>query len=310
VIKIKHTITVALMLALAAFALTGCGAEPATPTPPPPTPTFTAEPPTSTPEPPTATAAPTGESGESGESGDSGQPRASGPAIDLIDKSQEAMKQIQSYHFVMKTEAGEGIAVTAEGDFSRPNSVRLVMNLGDVGNSEMIAIGDEAYYKQPGMESYIPFQGEGNPLAGMTSFTNPDEVTSFANVADSAEVVGDEQIEGADTTHVRFTYDLDRAVRAEAELSGSPTPVEEYGKAMGDMWIDKDTHFMRQIKLVMSPEAMGGATGTTGETTVQITYSRFNEPVNPPIEKPTNITQLPSGIPGMEETPAVETPMP
>jgi hypothetical protein len=308
VTNFKKTLAVALLLALSTAALYGCGAEPATPTPLP-TATVPAEPPTPTPEPPTPTSAPPAATSDT--SGPGGT-KLGGPAIELIDKSQAAMKNINSFHFVMKTEAGEGVAVTAEGDFIKPDKMRLVMNLGDVGSSEMINIGNETYYKQPGMDSYIPFQGEDNPLAGVSSLTNPDEISSFANVADSASIVGDETIEDADTTHVTFTYDLDKAVRDEAQQTGQPTPSTAYGKATGDMWIEKDTDRVRQVRFLMSPQAIGGATtGTSGETTVLITYSRFDEPVDPPIEKPTNITQLPSGIPGMEETPSAgETPTP
>ena len=54
------------------------------------------------------------------------------------------------------------------------------------------------------------------------------------------------------------------------------------GTATADIWVDKATKYIRQYKY----------TDQNGTTTMK--FSKFDEPVNPPIEKPTNITQMPN----------------
>ena len=83
--------------------------------------------------------------------------------------------------------------------------------------------------------------------------------------------------------------------------------------ANGDMWIEKGTNYVRQIKIV-SPPTVTGALPTTvagGDTTVLITYSKFDEPVNPPIEKPAGVQGLPGeGQTGVTTPEPVGTPVP
>ena len=141
-----------------------------------------------------------------------------------------------------------------------------------------------------------------NPLAGMGNFGDPAALQSFAQIADSAEIAGDEKIDGADSTHITFTYDLDKAMQAASANAQSavPTPEKPLGKAKGEAWIEKGTNYIRRFKFVTQtessdPSAKPGATAPV-ESTITITYSKFNEPISPPIEKPTNVTTMPGQL--------------
>jgi outer membrane lipoprotein-sorting protein len=124
---------------------------------------------------------------------------------------------------------------------------------------------------------------------------------SMMPLIDSADVVGDETIEGVATTHLKYVFDADRA----AAQAGAPTPgTGAMGKVSIEVWIDKATNLPVRQKTSL-------AQGSTTQT-----FSKFNETVDPPIEKPTNVSEMPSmpNIPtieipgGMPEIPTVTVP--
>lgn len=204
---------------------------------------------------------------------------ATGPAADLIKRSEQAMKGVQSYHASFTIEAS-GATTQMEADFVPPDRSRMVIDAGELGKTEFIVIGQEAYTLVPGTDSYV-LVPTGAPEA-------PD-ATSVLPFASNAEIVGDETIDGVDTTHIRFSYDQDKAIGEGAGETGTPVTGQTLGMATADMWIEKSTGFIRKYTLVTD----------TGTTTML--FSRYNEPINPPIEKPTNIMTMP----GLETAPTV-----
>jgi outer membrane lipoprotein-sorting protein len=197
----------------------------------------------------------------------------SGPAADVLQRAANTMRSVTSYHGVVTTEAG-GVTTVAEGDFMPPDKSRLLIDSGALGKIETILIGQESYTKLPGTDTY-------------TKITTPvnmqnNDVGSLLNFTESAEIVGDETIGGAETTHVRFVYDQDKVTAAAMEgTDQTPTSVG-LGKATADMWVEKSTGYVRQYKVTTGVDP--------AVTTVTTVYSKFNEPVNPPIVAPTNIT--------------------
>jgi hypothetical protein len=157
----------------------------------------------------------------------------------------------------------------------------------------MLVVGQEVYLQQPGTQTFIPISRSGSQAAGMGLLGNPQQVTSFAQLADSANIAGDEQIDGVDTTHVQFTYDLSKV----GEDAVAPT---QTGQATGDMWVEKSSGYARRIRIITPASAQTGqpASSTGGTSTVVITYSKFDEPISVPIEKPGNITNLPGMVAG------------
>jgi outer membrane lipoprotein-sorting protein len=287
--RIKKLAATTMVGVLAVTALAGCGGEStqATPTAIAPTATTAAEPtdtvgitdPAETAE-PTETVAmmETMEPAETAVTSATREPTTgtsgtlTGPAADLLRESEQAMKDVKSYHASMIIEAA-GASFNAEADFVLPDRSRMMMDMGALGNSETIVIGSESYTKLPGTDSYTQ----------VTTGQQNTNVASFLPFAEDATIVGDETIDGVDTTHVTFTYDADAALRKMMEDQGqTPTTDVTLGKATADIWIDKATKQIRRYKYA----------DQNGTTTM--TFSKFNEPVNPPIEKPTNITTLPN----------------
>lgn len=297
--RMRNVVACALLVLITMVGLYACGGDQPTPTPAPPT--ETPVPPTDTPAPPTATTAST--SGQTG--GVAAGGIATGPAIDLMDKASQTMKTVKSMHIKMVVMSGTEQSLVGEGDVEPPDKVRLTMDMGSLGSSEIVLVGQDTYMKLGTTESYTQLPASMNPLAGMGSIGDPGALQSFAQVADSADIVGDEKIDGIDTTHITFSYDLDKAMQAASSMGvAAPTPAQSQGKAKGEAWIEKDTNFIHQIKFVTAAAASATAGApATGESTVTITYSKFNEPVSPPIEKPANVTTMPGLGTGLGETP-------
>ena len=284
--RIRLILTVILLSACVAGGLSGCLGE-STPTPLP-APTATPVPPTDTPEPPTPTTAPPSPTTASASSG-----TLTGPAADLLTKAQAAMQALKTYHFVIEVTSAEGVTVSGEGDVQTPDKVRITLDLGQAGKSQMLVLGQDVYLQQPGTQTFIPISRSGSAAAGMGLLGNPQQVTSFAQLADSANIVGDEQIDGVDTTHVQFTYDLSKV----GQTAGATTSA---GQATGDMWIEKSSGYARRVKIITPATTQTRQTpsGTGGTSAVVITYSRFDVPLAAPIEKPANITNLPGTLVG------------
>jgi outer membrane lipoprotein-sorting protein len=272
---IKKFAVSAALVALSVVGLAACGGENSTPVSALPTATLVeaatpttaaiTEAPTATSDTgSTARATPTTGSGGTGSS----------EALDVLRESAAAMKDIKSYHIVLESSAG-GQSTTAEGDIEVPDKTRLVVDTPQ-GETEVLIIGDKAYTLLPGTDQYLETD---SGLMGGQPDTNP---AGFAQVAQEAEVVGDEQVDGADTTHVKFTFDLQAAAAASSQASGQPTPEGLGDLANADAWIEKGTGFMR--KLSYTAEIQGTETSTT------MTLSKFNETVDPPIEVPANVT--------------------
>ncbi len=306
--KFKHYAATATLLGLAALGLAACGDTP-TSTPPPP-PTFTPEPPTATPEPPTPTVEvmiPTATTASS-----SGA--MSGPAADMLQKAEAAMKGLTSYHFAMNLETGGAVAVSANGDFEAPDKMRLNMDLGSMtgtagtGMQEILIVGQDGYMKNPVGEGYINMGTSG---ASIAQNLNPQQFTGIASLAQGATVVGDETVDGVETTHIKLSYNADKAAGDAAKAAGQPTPAAGMGSTNADMWLDKTDNYIRKIQVVTDTSAVPGATQpATGLSTVTITYSNFNEAINPPIEKPADVSTMPGAemmgtavMPGETPTP-------
>ncbi len=276
-LKVRTGMLTTLLVGLGVLGLAGCGGDTPTATPvAAPTATTaavaaptateaTVDEPTAVVEEPTATEGtmeePTATAGAG--TGDSA-------ANDLLSKSGKAMADLKTFHMTMKIESSVPTGnATAEIDVSKPDSFRYMLD-SNGANTEILIIGTSSYTKIPGSDQY--FESTADP-----SMLNSLNTTNFADVAQGAEVIGDETIDGVATTHLSYTFDP------------SSTTGVTGGQAMGvsksDLWIDKSTGYVRQAKSVTEA---GGVT-----TTSTITYSKFDEPIDPPIEKPTNIMIMP-----------------
>jgi outer membrane lipoprotein-sorting protein len=297
--KLRSTLVTATMIGMATLGLYGCGGDSPTPTALAPTPTTAAvEQPTATTaamEEPTATTAaieePTATTAAMEQptaTTASGGGASSGDAMGLLESASTAMRDVKSYHIVMQIQSGDQ-QVNVEGDMQLPDKMRLDSEASGT-KSQMIVIGDSAYAQMPGSEAYIQVPFDSSILASTNS------ATMLSDIAEDATVVGDEQVDGADTTHVKFSYDPNKAAAAAATVTGqsAPTPDASTPRADADVWIDKSNNYIRRMKIASTVQ------GTASTTT--ITYSKFNETIDPPIEKPANVQEMPS-MPNTDITP-------
>ncbi len=295
--KVKRVIGLLCLAALFAIGLYGCGGDNPTATPLQPTATTAAAPtsttaavavPTDTTAPVAAptdttaaasqpTAAPSGGGGNSSD------------AASLLQQSGTAMKSVKSYHIVLNTSSG-GAGNTAEGDFVLPDKARLVIST-TAGSSTAIVIGGDVYEQVPGSDAYYQIPGAGTGLLQGTSTT-----AALADIAENATVVGDETLDGVPTTHVKFTFNQDKATAMAAQALGQPipTPSVTQGEANADAWVEKSTGYIHRF---MTTATVAGASATT-----TVTFTKFNEDVTPPITVPANVQQIP-GAPGAGTTP-------
>jgi LppX_LprAFG lipoprotein len=281
--RIKHAITLASLVAISAIGLFGCGGETPTATAIPPTATTMVEAPTATTAAvvaPTSTTAQAESTATTASTGNTGG-ISGGSAADILRNSSKAMQGVKSFHIVLKTEAA-GVSATGEGDFVLPDKARLTMDSGAAGKTQIILIGGSMYSQVPGSDAYLELPGGNSPLSSLAG------ATTMADLAENATVVGDETLDGVNTTHVKFTYSADKAMAMAMQAAGqaTPTPGTSLGEVNADVWVEKSTGYVHQFKSIST------IAGSQSNTTA--TYSKFNEDVTPPIEKPTNIQQMPT----------------
>lgn len=274
------------LVGMGAMGLAGCGGDSATATPVAPTAT------TAVTAPATATIAratnPTAtiatSSNATATTAMAAQPTTgtgtgnSSDALALLKDSAAAMKNVKTFHIKLAVDAA-GATNNIEGDMQLPDRMRLTAVAGGQ-TIQIIVVGGSSYTQIPGGgDSYIegPFD---------SSLLTTTDTTAVGDFAQSATVVGDETIDGASTTHVKFSYDADKAAQAALEALGTPTTAtSDLGMADAEMWIEKGTNYIRQFKVTST------TAGTTSTTTVN--YSKLNETIDPPIEKPANVTTMP-----------------
>ena len=321
--QIRRVIVLSVLAALAALGLYGCGVDTPTPTPVPPLPTAppvppsatpmlptaTPVPPTITPLPPTATDTAVPPSPTASPSAThtplpptatraaatrthtpaapiaTKTPAAANPvdAIGVMRKSAQAMKSVKSVHLIAKIEGGP-FPGAAQGDVIFPDHTRIVMDTAQ-GKTEAILIGQETYIKLEGSEAYTALPLGLFPSDISQSLRGMD---GYIQYAQGATVVGGEKVDGVDTTHVKFTFDPDKV---RAFYSGvQSAPAAQPKLANGEMWIDKSTGYLRSYRYDVD---YSGGVGAPQPGVITVTYSRFNQVVTPPIEKPANVVQFP-----------------
>lgn len=212
----------------------------------------------------------------------------SGDATTLLNQANQAMQSVQSYHFVMAIKAG-GTGGSVTGDVQLPNSERLTVDMSATGqgNATFIIISDTTYTQLPGTDSYVQ-----TPSDSSLSSLNPAHYIIPSNLAQNAQIVGDETISGTNTTHVSFAFSADQM----AASMGQATPGVTQGNGTADMWIGKSDNYIYQEKLTVNgmPTAATTATpGSAGPGTIVLNLSNFNA-ISPPITVPTNLVTMPS----------------
>jgi hypothetical protein len=268
--RFKPLFATSLLAVMSAVGLAACGggAPPALA----PTSTLSSLPSTETPAPPIATSIAT-QQPATGETSGTINPLA-GPVADVLVRAATSMKNVKSYHGTFTSQVA-GNTVVSVFDFQAPDKMHMNYNLPE-GNVDIIIVGNDAYARAPGANGYVAIPSGGYNVGGVT----PAQFVILLNSAQGGQVVGDEEMQGVKTTHLKFTYDTNKVVGEMAQQTGQPTPAPlvSPGATTVDAWVEKSTGYIVQYK---SSVNMGA--GMLASTVV---LSRFNEPVNPPIVSP------------------------
>src|SRR5204863_914595 len=139
--------------------------------------------------------------------------------------SSKAMQGVKSFHIVLKTEAA-GVSATGEGDFVLPDKARINMDSSAAGKIQIIRVGSSLYSQVPGSDAYIELPSTNSSLGAFA------QAATLADLAENATVVGDETLDGVDTTHVKFTYSADKAMAMDMQAAGQATPTP--GTSLGE----------------------------------------------------------------------------
>ncbi len=223
-------------------------------------------------------------------------------AFDLLSKTQSAMKSVRSYHFHLNNPS----ILRGEADSpGRKLLEKYIQTEGDVtppiarysGEPTTLIVGKDKYVHAPGLDAYFLFEGGQDTFVFNGGLNNPEEFLTVTQGADCAGILGEEMIEGANTIHLRFLF--------KPKESPGPNPI--FGPAEArDVWIEAETYYLRQIEVLqlwvngscaemLSPGEV--ALDLAPYSSGQLRFSRFNVPISPPIDKPTNVIKAPAYTP-------------
>lgn len=220
------------------------------------------------------------------------------------------------------------ISIVAEGSFDNETGQgHMTMDMGDMfamedlgtedlppdaGVMEMILDGDDVYVKS----SLFEMMGEGDhewyrtDADDMTADTggaaqsDPSEFLEFLQAAGGEiEEVGEEEVRGVETMHVRTVLDLEKMMAESSEeeqaemeesLEGLGAAGEGFEEIPAEAWIDEDG-YVRKLTMEFDFASAGGGTSELGEASMLITIELydFNEPVE--IEVPSEYGEMPAG---------------
>ena len=190
-------------------------------------------------------------------------------AITLLNIAATAIKEVQSYHFEYHYQY-KNVTSSSFGDFTAPDRLRVtkitrLTSDAPLQETNVVEVGPECYIQKSGSDVYVI-----SIQPNLDGCVAPhEEIEKQLLAVKSAEIVGNEIIDGIDTTHIHFIYDSAKSMGLE---TGS------YGESGADVWIDRQTGFIHQ------QITYGGA--NLNLAIAPVTYSKINETIQPPIEKP------------------------
>ncbi|MDQ6693435.1 MAG: DUF4352 domain-containing protein [Chloroflexota bacterium] len=231
--------------------LYGCGGDSPTPTV---IPTATSLPPTQTPVPPppspTTAANPTASSASAGD-------------IKTITDAVNGLKSLKSYHYDLTLNTSEFITqpVKIEGDYVSPNTTSA---RGNVGNQQVdqFVVGNNTYERNASgkyvKKEKAPTGGDISASLNPQNFASGGDpasgVVSLASAASAYSYVGQETLNGAQTKHYSFKFDMSKMMGTSTGTSNTIAPgMPDIGG--GGIWLDPQTGIVSRvgIKIDMGP---------------------------------------------------------
>ncbi|HEX8682423.1 MAG TPA: hypothetical protein VF707_08925 [Ardenticatenaceae bacterium] len=188
-------------------------------------------------------------------------------------------------------EEGEAANLTSfsmEGEFVRePPAQRLSIStpegaddesmLGGLGNFEMIQIGDTGYMNLGTGWTEMP---GGDLMSGFAEFTFIDPESMNISL-DEMERVGEEEVNGRNTVHLRGGEEFVTAMNEDDETFS----MENLEEAQVDLWVDEEDNFIVRMQMVAEGTGVNEENpDATGRIEILIEYYDFNEDIT--IEAP------------------------
>lgn len=190
-------------------------------------------------------------------------PEASG--LELVQQAVTNMKNVESLHFEVR-ESIPGLIDASEGDYVRPDKARGILHSSQRGEVKWMLWGRDYLEETPGTDTYRP-TGLGAPTGIHLEF---EELSSIVPHIESATtIVTDEIIDGIHTSYVVVVYNA-------TDLPGGGFLTSQ-GKGRFDVSISRETKYIYQL---------GFSPSESESPYIFNHYSKFNQPISPPLEFP------------------------
>ena len=198
-------------------------------------------------------------------------------AQEIVDRSQEATGEVESFHFTLELGdvplAGSGLSISsAEGDIAVPDRVRASFSgsFGGIGiESELVIVGDEDFLKDPLTGRWRTLDIGASPL---DYFDPASGVIAVMGSVEELELAGTEDVQGAPAYRLTGTASA-------RDLSGLLAVAPSDRSVPVQLWVGRDDYLLRRLR-VDGPVA----DGEPEDVVRTIEISRHDEPVE--IEKP------------------------
>jgi len=212
---------------------------------------------------------------------------------EFLDTMKAAAKQITTAHFTMTMDLS-GQTVDADGALDMTGdkpAMLLTMNLAGTGKTEMRLVDGVMYVQDPtgssGKFLKMDLSDPHSPMAGMgDALTNYDPQSmidqmspdAFSKVTD----LGQESVDGQTLEHYRVVLDTSAATKMLGNLPSSASMPKSLGY---DMWLDGQN---RMAKFTMTMKKVARVTAS---------YSDYGADVEITAPDPSDVTEMPSGLP-------------
>ncbi len=166
------------------------------------------------------------------------------------------------------------VSVSYDGSYEKPDRWHLKIR-SPQGRSEVIILGDKAYVKQAGSDTWVERRGD-----LMLEGVSPGELVGSKYLESASGV---ELIEDTGSRH-HLKLDLDMVELSQSFELGDLDPASmESRNAVVELWIDKDSMYIEKAAMSFTSGIGSGGAGRV-EISMEARFSEQDEPVS--IEAP------------------------